>query len=179
MRTTKPIRLALACTLAAVTITPAQAQVQELVLHNFAPPSGDKPQARVTLAPDGIYGTAVYGGAANFGVVYKLDTAFHYTVLHSFAGGADGFYPLAGVLRDSAGNLYGTTSYSGDTTDSGVVYKLNTAGDYTVLYNFTGGADGGYPEAGVSRGSTGDLTGTTSLGGAYRSGVLFVLTGVE
>src|ERR1017187_8120141 len=77
---------------------------------------------------------------ASIGVAYKLDTTGHETVLYSFTGGADGAYPV-GVIRDSAGNLYGTTD-SGGAANSGVVYKLDTAGHETVLYRFTGGADG-------------------------------------
>jgi uncharacterized repeat protein (TIGR03803 family) len=80
----------------------------------------------------------------NAGAVYKLDTARNLTVLHAFTGGADGGGPQAGVIRDSAGNLYGTTAYGG-TANAGVVYTLDTSDIYTVLYNFTGGADGGGP----------------------------------
>jgi len=61
------------------------------------------------------------------GVVFKLDPAGQQTVLYSFTGGADGGNPLAGVIRDSAGNLYGTTSSGGaqGMFGNGVVYKLN------------------------------------------------------
>ena len=108
-------------------------------------------------------------------MVYKLDATGHYTVLYSFTGGADGEYPFAGVIRDSAGNLYGTTSYGG--SGAGVVYKLDTTGHETVLYSFSGGADGGQPFAGVVRGLAGNLFGTATLGGKYSSGVIFALTG--
>ena len=80
----------------------------------------------------------------------KSDSSGHETVLYTFSGGADGGAPLAGVIRDADGNLYGTTS-SGGAADWGVVYKLDTAGQETVLYSFTGGDDGGYPRAGVIR----------------------------
>jgi uncharacterized repeat protein (TIGR03803 family) len=60
----------------------------------------------------------------NVGVVYRLDAAGHEAVLHGFTGGADGGQPFAGVIRDLAGNLYGTT-YDGGTSGSGVVYKLD------------------------------------------------------
>ena len=90
-----------------------------------------------------LYGTTFSGGTADRGVVYKLDTVGHERVLYTFTGGADGASPSAGVIRDSAGNLYGTTSQGGGTSGAGVVYKLDTAGQYNVLYTFTGGADGG------------------------------------
>jgi uncharacterized repeat protein (TIGR03803 family) len=86
-----------------------------------------------------FYGTTAAGGPANVGVVYKLDTAGHETVLYSFTGGADGWGPEAGVIRDSAGNLYGTTLFGGG-ANAGVVFKVDTAGQETVLYSFTGGA---------------------------------------
>jgi uncharacterized repeat protein (TIGR03803 family) len=63
------------------------------------------------------------------------------TVLYSFPG-TDGSGPWAGVIRDPEGNLYGTTT-GGGAADAGVVYKLDDSGEETVLYNFTGGADGG------------------------------------
>jgi uncharacterized repeat protein (TIGR03803 family) len=91
-----------------------------------------------------LYGTAQSGGAANAGVVYKLDQAGQYSVLYTFTGGSDGAGPDAGVISDTAGNLYGTT-FSGGTSGQGVVYKLDRAGHETVLHNFTGGADGGHP----------------------------------
>ena len=78
------------------------------------------------------------GGGQNHSCRDQLDTTGHETVLYSFTGGADGANPYAGVIRDSAGNLYGTTSVGG-AGGGGVVYKLDTAGHETVLYNFTGG----------------------------------------
>src|ERR1022692_3429503 len=130
---------------------------QETVLYTFPPPhDGASPTAGVVRDSAGnLYGTTGAGGAQNAGVVYKLDRAGQETVLYSFTGGADGGYPHAGVIRDSAGNLYGTTPFGG--TGSGVVYKLDTAGQETVLYAFTGGADGGTPWAGVIRDSAGNL----------------------
>jgi uncharacterized repeat protein (TIGR03803 family) len=70
-----------------------------------------------------LYGTASWGGTAGQGLVYELDTAGHETVLHNFTGGADGGYPYAGVIRDAAGNLYGTTEYGG-LRSTGVIFKI-------------------------------------------------------
>ena len=97
--------------------------------------------------------------------MYKLDTTGTETVLYSFTGGADGSNPQAGVIRDSAGNLYGTTANGGVGGYSGAVFKLDTADKETVLYIFSGGADGSNPTAGVIGDSGGNLYGTTSLGG--------------
>src|ERR1019366_5123533 len=87
------------------------------------------------------------------------------TVLHHFASPPQGAYPEAGVVRDPAGNLYGTT-VNGGAAGWGVVFKLDTAGRQTVLYNFTGGADGGNPSGGVIRDSAGNLYGTTGTSGS-------------
>ena len=165
-----------ACALAVIGIAPGQAPASEIVLHSFGcPPKGANPYAGVIRDSAGnLYGTAANGGAANKGVVFKLDTSGHQTVLYSFTGGADGGYPYAGVIRDSAGNLYGTT-YLGGTANVGVVYKIDTIGQETVLYTFTGGADGSYPYAGVIRDSAGNLYGTTEGGGTVYSGVIYKL----
>jgi len=72
---------------------------------------------------------------------------------------------VAGVIRDWEGNLYGTTN-GGGAAGAGVVYKLNTRGQETVLYSFTGGADGATPHGGVIRDSAGNFYGTTDAGGA-------------
>jgi uncharacterized repeat protein (TIGR03803 family) len=98
--------------------------------------------------------TAVIGTAAA--------QAQTYTVLHSFKGSpTDGSGPESGLIGDSAGNLYGTT-LGGGASDAGVVFKLDRTGTETVLYNFTGGADGSEPSAGLIRDSAGNLYGTTS-----------------
>jgi uncharacterized repeat protein (TIGR03803 family) len=156
----------------------------ETVLYAFTGGTdGGNPYGGVILDSAGnIYGTTVSGGiaqgSAGYGVVFKLDPAGQETVLYTFTGGADGAYPVAGVVRDSAGNLYGTTECGGSgqgCAGAGVVFELNAAGKETVLYTFTGGADGGYPAAGVIRDSAGKLYGTGSGGGTSGAGVVFKL----
>jgi uncharacterized repeat protein (TIGR03803 family) len=154
------------------TVASAQAPASEIVLHNFQDLAD--PWAGVIQDSAGnLYGTTYYGGTANAGVVYKLDTSGHYTVLYSFMGGADGANPYAGVILDSAGNLYGTTEEGGE--NNGVVYKLDTTGHETVLYRFTGMPDGTDPRGGVILDSAGNLYGTTTLGGATNQGVVYKL----
>src|SRR5581483_8897653 len=90
-----------------------------------------------------LYGTAEYGGASFQGAVFKVDTAGHLTLLHSFTGN-DGAHPVTGLVRDSAGNLYGTTQYGG--TGLGVVFKVDAGTNLEhVLHSFTGSADGANP----------------------------------
>ena len=142
-----------------------------------------------------LYGTTSSGGYTGSscpyflgcGVVFKLDSAGHETVLYTFTGGADGGSPAAGLIRD-AGNLYGTTATGGNTSIScilnsgcGVVFKVDPVGNERVLYTFTGGADGAFPEAGLIRDTVGNLYGTAYSGGAHGWGVVFKLdpTGKE
>lgn len=80
-------------------------------------------------------------------MVYKLDAAGNEAILHTFAPGGDGLGPYSGVILDSAGNLYGSTSYGG-AANYGVVYEVDAAGNEMILYSFAGGADGAAPYAG-------------------------------
>jgi uncharacterized repeat protein (TIGR03803 family) len=134
-------------------------------LYRFAGSGGESPYAGVIRDSAGyLYGTAAGGGLGS-GVVFQIDPAGNETVLYNFTGGADGGNPAAGLIRDSAGNLYGTASAGGLCAYCGVVFKLDTAGNDTTLYSFTGGADGGHPLADVIRDSAGNLYGTTYNGG--------------
>jgi uncharacterized repeat protein (TIGR03803 family) len=105
-------------------------------------------------------------------VVSQSAQAQTLAVLYNFTGGADGGLPYAGVVRDTAGNLYGTT-YEGGSSNYGTVFKVDTSGTETVLYNFTGGADGRYPSAGLIQDKAGNLYGTTEYGGDFTSGTVF------
>ena len=105
-----------------------------------------------------------------------------YTVLHSFTGGPDGADPYAGLIRDGAGNLYGTTAFGG-ASGAGVAFKLTPTGTYKVLHSFTGGADGAYPYGGLVQDAASNLYGTTTGGGVANKqicpsgcGVVFKLT---
>jgi len=84
------------------------------------------------------------------------------------------------LVRDAAGNLYGTTGSGGDlacgSSGCGVIFKLDTTGKETVLHKFTGGKDGANPAGRLVRDSAGSLYGTTQSGGAFHNGVVFKLT---
>lgn len=171
--------LAIILALTAVSI-PAHAQTLT-TLYTFTGPDGSVPFAGVIRDSAGnLYGTTFYGGAYfssqpyGFGVVFKLDPSNNETVLYSFAGGTDGAGPYGGVVRDSAGNLYGTTSAGGSPTcQCGTVFKVSSSGKETVLYRFRGGTDGAFPWGGVIRDSAGNLYGTTYGGGYSGYGTIF------
>jgi len=74
-----------------------------------------------------LYGTAQFGGTFNRGVLFKLALSGAYSVLHNFTGGPDGGAPYAGVIRDPAGNLYGTAT-GGGALKKGVIYTLDASG---------------------------------------------------
>jgi uncharacterized repeat protein (TIGR03803 family) len=98
-----------------------------------------------------------------------------FKVAYNFTNGDDGGNPLAGLVMNKAGNFYGTTSAGGN-SGAGTVFKITKAGKMVVLYNFTGGAEGGSPQASLLlKGST--LYGTTSSGGAFGNGVVFKMSG--
>jgi uncharacterized repeat protein (TIGR03803 family) len=159
----------------------------ETVLYSFTGGTdGSTPSFVIRDSAGNLYGTTVFGGlsgcgASGCGVVFKLDTTGHETVLYSFTGGADGGIPYSyeGLVRDSAGNLYGTAEVGGasgcGSLGCGVVFKVDKTGHETVLYSFTGGADGANPVGGVIRDSTGDFYGTTLLGGTSGKGVVYKL----
>ena len=161
---------------------------------NQADPPGGKPGAERTypfaggsnpkMAYAGLimdkegnfYGTTEFGGGpTNQGTVFELsptsDGSWNEKVLHSFTGGADGAQPHGALVLDSAGNLYGTTTFGGDASNCakgcGTVFEL-TAGSWskTVLYTFQGGvSDGGEPYARLVFDGQGNLYGTTLVGG--------------
>ncbi len=140
----------------------------ETVLYTFAGVDGKDPYGGLLRDERGnLYGTTIKGGTFGDGVVFKLDRWGNETVLYSFSGGADGANPFTGVIRDERGNLYGTTEDGGNFpgfAGSGVVFKLDRAGNETVLYTFTGGTDGGVPYGRLLR-REGNLYGTTLFGG--------------
>ena len=160
------------------------------VLHSFTGPTGDGaiPAAPVIMdAAGNLYGTTAFGGLTNCsvfgdvgcGTVFKLDPSGHETVLHMFSGG-DGAFPAAGLLRDATGNLFGTTVNGGSAGfcrnfGCGTVFKLDPAGNLTVLHAFTGGSDGGNPTAGLITDVAGNLYGTTGFGGTFGNGTVFKL----
>jgi uncharacterized repeat protein (TIGR03803 family) len=100
------------------------------------------------------------------------------TVLYNFTGGSDGSTPLASLISDSSGNLYGTTEYGGAYANGTVFELTQSTGGWTetVLHSFGNGSDGGNPWPGVIFDAVGNLYGTTYSGGTYGFGTVFELT---
>src|SRR5579863_4103456 len=163
-------------------------------IYHFAGGSdGAQPYGRVIPGPNGsLYGTTISGGSAECssgcGTVFNLQPpvtvcktalcSWRETVLYRFAGGTDGFYPTGDLTFDHVGAVYGTTT-EGGAADNGTVYKLTPSGDgwtESVLYSFTGGADGSAPYSGVVIDNAGKLYGTTVTGGSNGAGAVFQLT---
>jgi uncharacterized repeat protein (TIGR03803 family) len=119
-----------------------------------------------------LFGTTEVGGANGYGTVFEVDGPGLESVLYSFTGGSDGASPVAGLVADASGNLYGTTQ-EGGTFGFGVVFKLAPGGSETALYSFTGGADGAHPMASLIMDKAGNLYGTTRDGGSHSVGVIF------
>lgn len=152
----------------------------ETVLHAFAgyPLDGAYPRTPVTRDSRGnIYGTAVGGGSYDYGAVFKIDTAGNEKVLYSFTGGSDGCDPYQGLVRDKAGNLYGTT-WSCGSSDWGTIFKVDSAGNFTILHSFAGyPSDGASPYLGhLMMDKSGNLYGVTTAGGNTGCGVLYKLS---
>ena len=152
----------------------------EVVLHSFNVLDGIGPQAGLVRdAVGNLYGTTVGGGPPHKrdGVVFKLDPNGNEVVLHSFSG-RNGNTPQAQLIRDAAGNIYGTTYIGGGSPNCfagcGVVFKLDPSGVKTVLHRFDG-ANGKNPTAGLVQDAAGNLYGTTEYGGTLNMGVVFKL----
>jgi uncharacterized repeat protein (TIGR03803 family) len=129
---------------------------------------GSGPDAGLIIDGAGnLYGTTDSGGTSFAGTVFELSPGsngqWNESILHSFSG-PDGYGPKAELIMDAKGDLYGTTM-SGGTDSDGVVFKMSpvSGGGWseTVIYNFTGGGDQGFPEAPVWMDSKGNLYGTT------------------
>jgi len=152
---------------------------QETVLYSFTgQPDGATPFSGLIMESGNLYGATFAGGSFNDGTVYKVNiNTQQETVLYSFAGDPDGGEPVYGnLLMDKSGNLYGTTQ-GGGFFNRGSVWELSANGAETVLYNFTGGKDGGGSDIGGADQSLvmdtkGNLYGTTERGG-LGSGVVF------
>ena len=144
--------------------------------------NGDNPTHGLIRDADGnLYGTAAEGGDGDGGVIFRINSAGNFSVLHRFEGSGpgslDGFRPWGGLIRDAAGNLYGTTAFGGNGGLAGVLFRLRPDGTYTVLHRFgkTGGdlANGYSPAGRLVRDSNGNLYGVNEKGGSGAGGTVY------
>lgn len=150
-------------------------------------PDGRVPAGTLALGSKGhLFGVTEEGGDFANGVVFELTPAGKAateTTLHSFCADqrtcTDGSLPLAGVVLDSKGNIFGVTASGGFGFDDGVAFELS-GGTETVLYDFcklSGCTDGRVPQGNIVRDSSGNIFGVTDTGGNVGDGVVFEITG--
>jgi len=174
-------------------LSPGQAGWTESVIHSFAFGTNDGrlPEGGLIFDDAGnLYGTTAGGGSGEGGgTVFELSPPgndWAESILYSFQGRNDGNSPVAGLVFDSAGNLYGTTPNGGTSSLHGTTFELtpNGSGGWseTVLYSFKGGRDGSTPMASLAFDSSGNLYSTTLYGGGRQGcgglgcGTVFKLT---
>jgi uncharacterized repeat protein (TIGR03803 family) len=146
------------------------------VLHSFSGTDGGAPNSLIQAADGFFYGSAANGGDVNScpsdgcGLLFKSDTAGTITILHVFHA-TDGYFPT-GLAKGSDGNFYGTTISGGQPSGGGggTFFRMDSAGNFTVLYAFVGGAccDGASPSGPPIQATDGNFYGTTGAGGAFR-----------
>jgi uncharacterized repeat protein (TIGR03803 family) len=159
----------------------------ETQLHQFGATGtdGQGPIGGLIMDSGGnLYGTTQLGGAYGKGTAFELlpqaGGGYRERVLHSFGNGTDGQQPLASLIFDATGNLYGTTAYGG-TNGGGTVFELSpqAGGGWreTRLVTFsTSGTNPNNPESSLVFDGAGNLYGTTYYGGLFSGGTAFELS---
>lgn len=159
------------------------------VLYSFTgAPDGEQPFSALLSGANGwLYGTSELGGTLDCpfnslgcGTVYEVNASGSEQVIYSFLGpenNSDGATPFSGLVKDAAGNLYGSTVFGGTLNNDdcepnsgcGTIFQLtpNSDGTWTetVLYRFLGGADGSFPAISLFSNADGSVYGTTPNGG--------------
>jgi uncharacterized repeat protein (TIGR03803 family) len=159
-------------------------QEEKVIYSTQANSLGAAPSIGATDESGNLYGVTF---SISHGVVFELSpagTSWTEKTLHTFLGTPDGLEPT-GLVRDSAGNLYGTTGFGGTgnvsscTAHCGIAFELSPQSDgswtETVLYNFTGGQNGGNPYGGLVLDKSGNLYGISPYSGLNK-GIVFRLS---
>ncbi|MGO9564933.1 MAG: choice-of-anchor tandem repeat GloVer-containing protein [Candidatus Korobacteraceae bacterium] len=171
------------CCGAVFQLVPSESGWTENTLYDFTDgDDGSTPYGGVIADSAGnLYGTTTTDGANGGGTVFELSpsgSGYTFQTIYSFSGTkGQQVGPYGNLVMDSAGNLYGTTYLDGR-YGWGNVFKLTPSGSgwtYASIHDFTGGTDGAAPRCGLVFDSSGNLYGTTSIGGANGYGVVFRL----
>jgi uncharacterized repeat protein (TIGR03803 family) len=142
------------------------------VIFNFDGTHGANPFAGLIEASDGnFYGTAIAGGLYGGGIAYQLTSGQAVMVLHNFSGGGGGSNEVGGLVQATDGNFYGTNNLGGR-YGWGVLYRVTTTGDITVLHDF-GWNTGASPQDTLLQHTNGILYGTTAVGGNNGRGTFY------
>lgn len=166
-------------------LTKSGGKWNESVLYSFSEFSYPPNQFCAGLVVDAaanLYGTTYENGANHLGMIFEISSSGQVTDLYNFKGSSDGAFPIAGLVRDSAGNLYGTASAGGDVISNkcgqvgcGVVFVLNSSHQETILHTFEK-SDGLMPAGTLLRDSQGNLFGPALNGGSGLGGVVFAIS---
>ncbi len=144
--------------------------------HLNSTADGTYPQSDLIQAKDGnFYGTCYGGGQYGNGTIFKISSGGNYSVVKNFSVGVDGGYPYAGLMQNTDGNFYGITR-AGGAKSGGTIYKLTTAGVYTVIHNIDYANEGTTSSSVLVKGADGSLYAMTSLGGVFNYGIIFKTT---
>ena len=149
--------------------------------------NGANPDVALVQAADGsFYGGTKYGGpypnttsgGTGYGSIFQITTNGLLTTPVLF-GGTNGANPTA-LVPGKDGNFYGATTWGGNNSPVrfglGTIFRLSPDGTFTNLYKFTGGNDGGFPQASLVPGNDGNFYGTTQVGGSNQIGTVFQIT---
>lgn len=169
-------------------LTPSGGGWTETVLHNFQNDSDGSYSAELVFDASGnLYGATFDGGPNGGGTVYQLvksSGSWTFNLLYAFSGAGFGGQLGGALLLDHAGNVYGATAYGGD-HNVGTIFELSPSGNgwaYTSLHSFEFNSSGGqYPNGNLVLDSSGNLYGTTEIGGASDPGygVIFQIAPAE
>jgi len=186
MQTSVRYRRAIAClaaVLGASSLLALDPKAGLTTIHAFGSSEAYAPDGTLVSDANGaLYGPTYYGGASGAGTIFQLippatGTTWTENLLYSFTGGADGSTPWQALVVDASGNVYGAALYGGNANPTcvnaacGVIFELSPptasggAWTETVLYSFTGGADGGNPNGHLVFDTKGNLYGTALAGG--------------
>jgi uncharacterized repeat protein (TIGR03803 family) len=130
-------------------------------IHVFHNADGRRPIGALIQAASGdLYGTTMQGGTYD-GTIFRLDASDELTTVHSLNPQTDGSYPAAPLIEGSDGAFYGTTAGGSGGLEAGTVFRVDVAGDFTLLHTFLG-TDGARPAVGLVEASDGNFYGATS-----------------